>query len=89
MQSTSVAQVDGHVAEEPEQTYGAQGGVPGAPAERFTHLPAAPGALHVSHAPVQADSQQTPSTQLTVAHSFAAPQPVPLILSGTHFPLEQ
>jgi hypothetical protein len=34
--------------------------------------------------PTHWDSQQTPSTQELLAHSFAPPQAAPFALSGTH-----
>jgi hypothetical protein len=47
------------------------------------------GLLHARHEPVQADSQQTPSTQKPLAHSPAAPQAAPNPCAPVHDVPEQ
>jgi hypothetical protein len=42
-----------------------------------THLPSEPPLLHASHAPLHAESQQTPSAQCPDAHSPSALHAVP------------
>jgi hypothetical protein len=63
----------------------AQAGLPpvGAPVTG-EQVPALPETVQEPHCPVQAVSQQTPSTQLPEAHWSAAVQAVPLVLSETH-----
>lgn len=41
------------------------------------HVPIFPATLHAAHCEPQAESQQTPSMQLPVAHSFEPPHDVP------------
>jgi len=50
--------------------------------------PGLPLTLQDSHCPVQAALQQTPSTQLPLAHWTAPPHPVPLANSATQTPAE-
>ena len=57
----------GHAAPVPSHAYGAQRGTPVERAARSVHLPA--GAVHVSHGPLHADSQHTPSVQNPLAQS--------------------
>lgn len=57
----------------------------GAPATGV-HVPTAPARLQASHCPPQAVSQQTPSTQLPLAHWFAAEQLPPGDSCGTQVP---
>jgi hypothetical protein len=45
--------------------------------------------VHASHMPLQARSQQTPSAQKVLAHSWAAPQRAPAAFTGVHVPLAQ
>ena len=52
------------------------------------HTPTLPVTLQASHCPAHGASQQTPSTQLPVAHWFAPPQAVPSESLGTHTPAE-
>ena len=73
----STMQLDGHVAESPTQRYGAQAGLPALPAGAFEQVPPVPGSAHVSHAPAQAVSQHTPSTQWPLAQVLAVVQSVP------------
>jgi hypothetical protein len=60
-----------HVLQAPAQTL--RGSTPLTTRQR----PSRPLTLHERHAPAQADSQQTPSTQAPDAHSPAAPHVVP------------
>ena len=57
------------------------------------HTPSAPppffAALHATHVPAHAVSQQTPSTQLPDWHSVPAPQVAPSVPSFTHCPAPQ
>jgi hypothetical protein len=50
--------------------------------------PGLPLTLQASHCPVQAALQQTPSTQLALAHWTAPPHPVPSAYSATQTPAE-
>jgi hypothetical protein len=52
------------------------------------HLPGDDGSAQLRHAPVQALSQQTPSTHWPDLHSLALPQLCPFCL-GPHVPLTQ
>jgi hypothetical protein len=47
------------------------------PATTGLQVPTLPGTAHESHAPSQAVSQHTPSTQLPLAHWPSAPQVAP------------
>ena len=58
-------------------------GEPAAPFADAVQVPTAPVTLHASHAPGQAELQQTPSTQLPVWHCALFEQAVPLPRSGT------
>jgi len=51
--------------------------VPCGPPVAVEQVPALPATSHASHWPVQARSQQTPSTHCPVAHSLSPPQEVP------------
>jgi hypothetical protein len=51
-------------------------------------VPALPATLQASHWPAQALLQQTPSTQLPLAHWTAAPQEPPFATRGTQTPAE-
>jgi hypothetical protein len=59
------------------------------PRSAGTHLPKFVVAPQVMHVPVQALSQQTPSTQKPLSQSSAAAQVVPLVSWGMHAPPEQ
>jgi hypothetical protein len=48
------------------------------------HVPALPERLQASHAPEQAALQQTPSTQIPLVHSLAAPQAAPFAFFAVH-----
>jgi hypothetical protein len=54
-----------------------------------TQVPAWPGTSQAWHWPLQAVSQQTPSTQLALAHWFGAPQPAPFASLVTQMPAAQ
>ena len=68
----------------PSHRYGAQVGEPGLPMAMGVHIPWLPLRLHASHSPLQAVSQQRPSTQLFDWHSTGAAQVAPSIFFGTH-----
>jgi hypothetical protein len=59
------------------------------PAATGPQVPALPGTLHASHAPVHAELQHTPSTQLPLPHWLLAEQAVLLVCFGTHAPALQ
>jgi hypothetical protein len=87
MHTASEVQLPGQVVSAPSHTNGVHEGVPDAPAPRTLHTPlvAAPNAvLHALHAPVHAELQQTPSTQLPDTHSSAAPHVEPCPACATH-----
>jgi hypothetical protein len=71
---------------EPSDTQGARP-VRGTPATAV-QVPTLPDSPHASHWPLQALSQQTPSTQCPDAHWFAPPQVCPCVSSGTQTPAE-
>jgi hypothetical protein len=50
------------------------------------HVPTEPLSAHASHCPSHATSQQTPSAQKPLAHSWLAPHVAPFALFVTHFP---
>src|SRR5688572_20970923 len=54
-----------------------------------THVPMLPTCAQVLHAPVQAVSQHTSSTQLPLAHWLAVVHAMPLASFGTHEPAGQ
>jgi len=64
LQSASLAQVVGQLAELPLHLYGVQAGDPAPPADTNRHVPVE----HVSHGPPHAVLQQTLSTQLPPGH---------------------
>jgi hypothetical protein len=51
-----------------------------------THRPTLPWTSHASHWPLQARSQQKPSAQVPLAHSFAAAQAYPSAFFDTQAP---
>jgi hypothetical protein len=81
----SAVQLVGHEADEPLQTYAPHEGLPGLPVATGVHVPTLPVRLQASQAPLQAVLQQTPSTQLPLAHWLAEVQePEPSL--GTQVP---
>src|SRR5690349_4404250 len=60
----------------------------GSPAATFEHVPFLPATAQETQAPVQAESQHTPSTQLPNAHwvGFVASHASPLAFFATHMP---
>ena len=79
-------QPEGHTGLLPPHTYGAQLGVPVAPAGAGMQRPLAAGALQTSQAPVQAVSQQVPSTQNPEVHSVGPVHEAPAWERGRHAP---
>jgi hypothetical protein len=77
----------GQATLEPLQANGKQVGEPAALAGRGEQVPGT--TLQASHAPVQAVSQHTPSTQLPVPHSSPLKQPTPGVSFKVHSPLTQ
>ena len=66
MHAASARQVEGHAADDPSHRYGEHAGLPLAPAERMAHVPSVLAPVETaqaSHAPLQAVSQHTLSTQ--------------------------
>ena len=57
--------------------------VPCGPPVAGAHVPALPAMSHASHWPPHARSQQKPSTQLPVAHSWSPPQALACVFFGT------
>jgi len=82
----SALQPEGQLAEAPPHRYGAQGGLPAAPAPKSLQTPTEPERLHASQAPEQAVSQQVPSAQLPLTHSGAARQALPLAFLARQVP---
>ena len=82
-QSVSTTQPPGQEFEVPEQTRGAQLGLPLEPAGTLEQVPTLPVRLQASHAPAQVEAQHTASTQLPETHSLSALQEVPRIFRGT------
>ena len=76
-------QPPGQEPEVPEQTRGAQLGLPLEPAGALEQVPSLPVRLQASQAPSQPLLQQAPSSQLTLTHSFEATQPTPRTFFGT------
>jgi hypothetical protein len=70
----SAVHAEGHAAEAPLQRKGAQLGLPVLPAVTGAQVPTLPVTLQALHAPSQAESQQTPSTQWPVPHWESAEQ---------------
>ena len=66
-QLASPAQLVGHPDVVPWHRYGAQLGLPLAPAPSSVHVPGA--TWHASHAPLHPVRQQYPSTQCPLTHS--------------------
>jgi hypothetical protein len=56
------------------------------PAVSIVQVPVLPTTSHARHAPTHAESQHTPSTQLPLAHSRAAPQVVPVSFFAVQTP---
>jgi hypothetical protein len=83
----SLLQVLGQLADEPPHTYGAHEGEPTLPAPIGLHVPTFPATSHASQAPVQAELQHTPSTQLPLRHWLLAVHARPLDGFGTHAPV--
>ena len=77
----------GQDAEDPSQTNGAHEGLPALPAAIGLHVPTLPATLQASHAPSQAVSQHTPSTQLPLEHWPSAPQDSPALFFSSQAPL--
>ena len=59
------------------------------PAPETVQVPPVPGALHASHGPVQAASQQTPSVQKPEPHSAALPHATPSPVRTMQLPRSQ
>ncbi len=68
---------------EPSQTYAPHSLSGSVPESLKLHVPAG-GALHRRHCPEHAESQQKPSTQLPLWHSFAALQVCPFERFASH-----
>lgn len=80
----STWQVEGQVEALPVQTYGEQAGLPGSPAGALLQVPPEPGRSQASQAPVQSESQHTPSAQLPLRHEPATEQVAPGTFLGKH-----
>jgi hypothetical protein len=57
----------------------------GAPEVTVVHVPTLPATSHACHWPLQALSQQTPSTQEPEAHSLLPPHPLACAFFATHW----
>ena len=68
-QAALLAQVVGHCAEVPLQSWLPQLGLPALPAGSSVQVPTLPTSPHASQGPLQVASQQAPSTQKPVRHS--------------------
>jgi hypothetical protein len=79
-------QEDGHEAELPLHTYGAQLGLPVEPDDMLVQVPKEPVRLQASHAPAQAVLQQRPSTQWPLVHWKASVHTAPSALLATQAP---
>jgi hypothetical protein len=64
-------------------------GLPALPGGTALHRPNAAGRLQASHEPLQVVSQQMPSTQWALVHSFDAPQVAPSAFFGWQAPAPQ
>ncbi len=83
-QFASEVQVDGQVAALAPHTYGAHVGRPAPLTIEHVPFAGAPSAAeHALQAPLQAASQQKPSTQLPVAHWFPVVQTAPFVSLDT------
>jgi len=72
------------------QVYGEQGTRPGGLSPLTgVQVPAEPLMLQASHCPLQAESQQFPSTHWPLRHSFSAAHGLPLPCFAWHTPAEQ
>ena len=78
MQLASLVQDEGHVADVPLHTYGVHAGEPACPAPSTVQRPTLPGGEQLSHAPLQAALQHTPSTQNPDWHSAPVVHVAPL-----------
>ena len=85
-QSTSVVHQVGQVTAVPLQTYGEQLGSPAKPVEAGTHVPGEATELHTSHAWLQGELQQTPSTYRLDLQSVPSWHWAPSGLRETHWP---
>ncbi len=70
----------------PVHTYGPQEGLPELPVGMGEQMPTLPVRLQASHAPLQAESQHTPSTHWLPRHCSARVQEAPALRRGTQVP---